>query len=120
MKIVAGGGTKKSEILGCPEKVVRRRVVVPRKWGARFGVSVFLQFQSQGTAGGSKSSLMVWRHGPRLHVSSTKGAYTCVKALLPKTPKALIRVSPNASDESDGARFARLLLLASLARFLTG
>ena len=31
-----------------------------------------------------------------IRVSSTKGAYTCVKALLPKTPNAFIRVSPNA------------------------
>ena len=71
-----------------------------------------------------------------IRVSSTKGAYTCVKALLPKTPNAfirvspnalvrvspnaLIRVSPNASNESDRARFARVPMLASLARFLTG
>ena len=71
-------------------------------------------------------------------------AYTCVKALPPKTPNAFIRVSPNAfirvspnafmrvspnalkrvspnaSDEFDGTRFARLPLLASLAPFLTG
>ena len=58
-------------------------------------------------------------------VSNTKGAYTCVKALPPKTPNAfvrvspnaLIRVSPNASNESDGARFARLPVLASRTFF---
>ena len=46
--------------------------------------------------------------------------YQALNALIRVSPNALIRVSPNASNKSDGARFAHLPLLASLARFLTG
>ena len=75
-------------------------------------------------------------------VSSPKCVYMCVKRCPSQTPNAFICVSPNAficvspnaficvspnaficvspNVSADGARFARLPLLASLARFLTG
>ena len=43
-----------------------------------------------------------------IRVSSTKGAYTCVRALPPKTPNAFIRVSPNAFTRVSPNAFTRV------------